>query len=80
MPHQLAAHAGSTAHDFVAGTVTMAVPVGVSGWMLMGHSVEDWVVLLTLAQLFLTLPYWLWRITRETRIWPRITRWLRGLK
>lgn len=63
MPHQVA----STAGDAVAATVTMVAPVGVSGALVLGYTVEDWVLLATALQLVITLPYWVWRICRDWR-------------
>ncbi|MFC0677511.1 hypothetical protein ACFFGH_06560 [Lysobacter korlensis] len=67
MPHRLVMSAAPPVVDAIASTATLAVPLTVSGWMLLGHPVEDWVLLGTVGQLCLTLPYWVWRIAREWR-------------
>lgn len=67
MPQSAIDAAHPVVGDVAVATATMVAPVSVTGWMLMGHPVEDWVVLGTLLQLCLTLPYWIWRISRDVR-------------
>lgn len=66
MPQQIVS-AGHTAADAAAATVTMVAPISVSSMIVLGHTVSDWVLFGTLAQLLITLPYWCWRVRRDVR-------------
>lgn len=57
-------HASHVA-DVTLATVTTAPPVGVASAVVLGLPISQWVVVLTLLQLFITVPYWLWRWRRE---------------